>query len=72
MFYSVQQGSGYILSLTNQRSWYEVRRLQHHQQIKAHGQHMVKKNMTGKGKKVVMLFGQRNRFKKYEWIKSPI
>jgi hypothetical protein len=31
------------LSLTNQRSWFEVRRLQHHQQIKAHGQHMVNK-----------------------------
>jgi hypothetical protein len=37
MFYSVQQGSRYILSQTNQRSWFEVRRLQHHQQIKAHG-----------------------------------
>jgi hypothetical protein len=33
----------YILSLTNQRSWFQVRRLQHHQQIKAHGQHMVNK-----------------------------
>jgi hypothetical protein len=54
MLYSVQQGSRYILSLTNQRSWIEVRRLQHHQQIKTHGQHMVKKNMTGKGEKVVM------------------
>jgi hypothetical protein len=32
-----------FLSLTNQRSWFEVRRLQHHQQIKAHGQHMVNK-----------------------------
>jgi hypothetical protein len=38
MFYSVQQGSRFILSLTNQRSSFEVRRLQHHQQIKAHGQ----------------------------------
>ena len=37
MLYSVQQGSRYILSQTNQRSWFEVRRLQHHQQIKAHG-----------------------------------
>ena len=37
MFYSVQQGSRYILSLTNQRSCFEVRRLQHHQQIKAYG-----------------------------------
>ena len=53
MFYSVQQGSWYILSLTNQRSSFEVRRLQHHQQIKAHGQHMV----------VVILFGQRNRWR---------
>jgi hypothetical protein len=36
MFYSVQQGSRYILSLTNQRSWFEVRRFQYHQQIKSH------------------------------------
>ena len=43
MFYSVLQGSRYILYLTNQRSWFEVRRLQYHQQIKAHGQHMVNK-----------------------------
>jgi hypothetical protein len=33
-----------FLSLTNQRSSFEVRRVQHHhQQIKAHGQHMVNK-----------------------------
>jgi hypothetical protein len=37
MFYSVQQGSRYILSLTNQRYWFEVRRLHNYQQIKAHG-----------------------------------
>jgi len=37
IFYSVQQGSRYVLSQINQRSWFEVRRLQHHQQIKAHG-----------------------------------
>ena len=51
MFYSVQQGSRYILSLTNQRSWFEVRRLQHHQQIKAHSQHMVNKIWLERGKK---------------------
>jgi hypothetical protein len=38
-----KKGSRYSLSLTNQRSCFEVRRLQHHQQIKAHGQHMVNK-----------------------------
>jgi hypothetical protein len=48
-----------MLSLTNQRSWFEVKRLQHHQQIKAHAQHMVIKH-DWKGEKVVMLFGQRN------------
>ena len=48
MFYSVQQGSRYIWSLTNQRSWFEVRRLQHHQQIKAHGQHMVNTSILNK------------------------
>ena len=60
MFYSVQQGSRYILSLTNQRSSFEVRRLQHHLQIKAHCQHMVNKTWLKSGNKVVMLFGQRN------------
>ena len=50
MFYSVQEGSRYILSLTNQRSWFEVRRLQHHQQIKAHGQHMLNKTWLERGK----------------------
>ena len=63
MFYSVHQGSRYILSLTNQRSWFEVRKLQHHQQIKAHGQHMVNKTWLERGKKVEMLFGQRNRWR---------
>ena len=32
------------------QSWFEVRRLQHHQQIKAHGQHMLNKH-DGKGGK---------------------
>jgi hypothetical protein len=63
MFYYVQQGSRYILSLTNQRSWFEIRRLQRHHQIKAHGQHMVNKTWLERGKKVVMLFGQRNRWR---------
>jgi hypothetical protein len=57
MLYSAQQGSRYILSLTNQRSWFQVRRLQHHQQIKAHGQHKVNKTWLERGEKVVMLFG---------------
>ena len=60
MFYSVQQGSRYILSLTNQRSWFEVRRLQHRQQIKAHG-----KETWLEWEKVVMLFGQWNRRQNY-------
>ena len=48
MFYSVQQGSWYVISLTNQRYWFEVRRLQHYQQIKAHGQHMVNTSILKK------------------------
>jgi hypothetical protein len=30
------------------RFWFEVRRLQHHQQIKAHGQHMVNTSILKK------------------------
>jgi hypothetical protein len=36
-------GLGALLLKHAKRSWFEVRRLQHHQQIKAHGQHMVNK-----------------------------
>ena len=46
----VQLGSRYILSLANQRSWFEVRRLQHHQQIK-NGQHMVNKTWLERERK---------------------
>ena len=60
-FYSVQQGSRYILSLTNQRSWFEVRWLQHHQQIKAHGQHMVNKTWLERVRHICKSFAQTHK-----------
>ena len=67
MFYSVQQGSRYILSLTNQRFWFEVRRLQHHQQIKAHGQHMVKKH-DWKGEKNSVVIWSKEQMESPQFV----